>query len=846
VSLQEVDWRSDLLEKYVAAHAQDLELGRHEWKNLNQVRHEIENLPPEKKAEFALTIADYLRPSVEENSRFYYDLSIELNKLLGPVPSYNVADLLRLFDWSLSQISNYYRCVPRLLALARISQKEHGRDKELNERLERLIEVVAKERIGKQEKDWISAAKAMLGNQAVRPPVITGEAWADAVIADVEAGALAPKSDWLELLRHCQQAGGGTPNAKWLKTAAKSLDVIGFDDFRAALLRWFPLVDKPRTQLIERWAEWQPNPNLLLNDVNADILKGLVWLCAQREDKELARALCALAISTYRKVPGVGPRSARVGNACVWALGNLPGMEGIGQLALLKLKVKFGTAQKGIEKAMLAAANRMGLPPAEIEELSVPAYGLQAVGCTREQLGEFTAELVITGTHDVELRWRKPDGKPQSSVPKAVKEGHSEQLKELQQAAKDIVKMSPAQRDRIENLYLEQKRWPFAIWRERYLDHPLIGALARRLIWRFSQGERQASAIWWDGQLVGVNGAPLAWLPMAGPDDATIVELWHPLYESTEQALAWREWLNQHEVRQPFKQAHREIYVLTEAERNTSVYSNRFAAHIIKQHQFNALCANRAWKNKLRLMVDDCYPPAQRHMAAWNLRAEFWIEGLGDNYGTDTNQAGSYLYLTTDQVRFYPLEAPQHLAHASGGGYNLARLDENVANEPLQLTEIPPLVFTEIMRDVDLFVGVASVANDPNWADGGANGRHVDYWRNHSFGELTATAATRKQVLERLVPRLKIADRCRFGERFLIVQGELRTYKIHLGSGNILMEPNDQYLCIVPGQGVAESVNGKIFLPFEGDNMLAIILSKAFLLADDKNIKDPTIMRQLH
>ena len=36
---------------------------------------------------------------------------------------------------------------------------------------------------------------------------------------------------------------------------------------------------------------------------------------------------------------------------------------------------------------------------------------------------------------------------------------------------------------------------------------------------------------------------------------------------------------------------------------------------------------------------------------------------------------------------------------------------------------------------------------------------------------------------------------------FLIVRGELRTYRIHLGSGNILMDPNSQYLCIVPGRG---------------------------------------------
>jgi hypothetical protein len=32
--------------------------------------------------------------------------------------------------------------------------------------------------------------------------------------------------------------------------------------------------------------------------------------------------------------------------------------------------------------------------------------------------------------------------------------------------------------------------------------------------------------------------------------------------------------------------------------------------------------------------------------------------------------------------------------------------------EPLALTEVPPLVFSELMRDVDLFVGVTSVGND--------------------------------------------------------------------------------------------------------------------------------------
>jgi hypothetical protein len=36
-----------------------------------------------------------------------------------------------------------------------------------------------------------------------------------------------------------------------------------------------------------------------------------------------------------------------------------------------------------------------------------------------------------------------------------------------------------------------------------------------------------------------------------------------------------------------------------------------------------------------------------------------------------------------------------------------------------------------------------------------------------------------------------------------------------------------------------------VFLPFEGDATLSIILSKAFLLAQDTKITDPTILRQI-
>ena len=388
-----------------------------------------------------------------------------------------------------------------------------------------------------------------------------------------------------------------------------------------------------------------------------------------------------------------------------------------------------------------------------------------------------------------------------------------------------------AQAARFDRALLEERAWTLAVWRERYGAHPVLGNLARRLLWTIGGAAMLPAG----GGFVDAAGEAVA-----GLTDASEIRLWHPVSALPEEVMRWRDALEQRGIVQPFKQAHREVYLLTDAERSTRVYSNRFAAHILKQHQFNSLCVLRGWKNTLRLMVDDSYPPATRQLPQFGLRAEFWIEGIGDNYGVDTNDAGTYLRLATDQVRFYAENAKTNYAHAGGGGYAMDRRD--TPDEPVPLDQVPPLALSEILRDVDLFVGVASVGNDPTWADGGPENRYRDYWQGYAFGDLSETAKTRAEVLGKLLPRLKIAGRCTIDGKFLLVRGDLRTYKVHLGSGNILMEPNDQYLCIVPGRS-DEGVD--LFLPFEGDRMLAIILSKAFLLADDTKIKDPTITSQI-
>jgi len=691
----------------------------------------------------------------------------------------------------------------------------------------------------------LMVAKLLGEGEEVLPDA--GETWADLARADIANLPQDRQGNWRRLFAHLQIVDGSKPGAAWRKVAKERLSAIGEADFRQSVARWFESVTAPPMRTVEyesggrTWEHQQSRGT----ERNINILKGLAWLCAETPGADTARALGRLVEGCLRKQPAVGPWGVRATLAALWSLTESDSPEAVSQLGRLKRKVSFRTALNAIEKGLEVVAKRVGVTKADLEDLSVPTYGFPLSGLRQESFGECRVEATLSSMGDISVLWYDPKGKPVKAVPAIVKKEFAAELKEFKAEIEAAGKMLTAQKTRFDSFFLPERVWAFGVWKDRFVAHPVLAVLTRRLIWHFSEpnGGRKTQGLWNEttSAFVDVQGDAIDWLA-----DETEVRLWHPIGFSVDAVVAWRNYLQSAGIVQPFKQAHREVYLLTEAELNTNTYSNRFAGHILKQHQMNSLAALRGWKNKLRLMVDDTFPPAGKELPELGLRAEFWVEGVGENYGTDTTESGSYLYLTTDQVRFYPLTAPENVAHAYGGGYTGGQWGAQHEPTPaLPLTEVPALAFSEIMRDVDLFVGVSSVGNDPNWQDGGPQGQYQAYWNSYSFGTLSATAQTRHVVLSRLLPRLKIDSRCSLTERFLMVRGDLRTYKIHLGSGNILMEPNDQYLCIVQDRGSNSSAAPVNFLPFEGDQRLALILSKAFLLAEDTKITDPTITRQI-
>ncbi|MGA7523066.1 MAG: DUF5724 domain-containing protein [Acidobacteriaceae bacterium] len=240
------------------------------------------------------------------------------------------------------------------------------------------------------------------------------------------------------------------------------------------------------------------------------------------------------------------------------------------------------------------------------------------------------------------------------------------------------------------------------------------------------------------------------------------------------------------QIRQPFKQLFRELYVLTEAEREQKNYSSRYEGQQVNPQQALATVGKRGWVNVPEEGLRRTFH--REGISAWVHFLEGWL--------TPTEVDG----LTLEHVFF------------------TRRSDGHV----IELQQVNSRLFSEVMRDLDLMVSVAH--------RGG-----VDPEASASTMEMRAT------LIRETMSLLKIRN-VRLTERHALIDGSRSAYTIHLGSGVVHRQPGGQ-LCIIP---VHSQHRGRIFLPFADDDpKTAEVISKVLLLANDRAIQDPTILEQL-
>lgn len=268
------------------------------------------------------------------------------------------------------------------------------------------------------------------------------------------------------------------------------------------------------------------------------------------------------------------------------------------------------------------------------------------------------------------------------------------------------------------------------------------------------------------------------------PDDQVVVA--HPFHLYTDGH--WTEFqknLFDRKAVQSFKQVFRELYVKTEEELELN-YSRRYSGNQIQPKKTMACLKSRRW-------IADVEDGLQKVYYKENIIAR--------------------IYALADWFSPAEIEAPT---------LEWVEFSDRKTGEQIRIKDIPDVIFSEVMRDVDMAVSVAHAGG-------------VDPETSHSTIEM------RGALLAFTLPLFKLKN-VKINKNHAIVDGKYGTYTIHLGSG-VIHKQGGTMINVLP---VHSQHRGKLFLPFvDDDPKTAEIITKVLFFAEDGKIKDPMILEQI-
>lgn len=237
---------------------------------------------------------------------------------------------------------------------------------------------------------------------------------------------------------------------------------------------------------------------------------------------------------------------------------------------------------------------------------------------------------------------------------------------------------------------------------------------------------------------------------------------------------------------QPFKQIFREVYLLTPDEEKEKSISHRYAGNQIQTKVALSLFKSKAWSIDYKEGLKKIFRK-RGYIAKVFALADWFSPADVESPTIETIE-----FINTEDYKTVPFD-------------KVDRID-----------------FSETMRDIDLVVSVAHAGD-------------VDPEASHSTIEM------RQSLIKETVRLLGIGN-ISLKKNHVIIEGNLASYSLHLGSGVVHKQPGG-YISILP---VHSQNRGRIFIPFaDNDPKTAEIISKILLLSEDDKIDDSTILKQI-
>ena len=494
----------------------------------------------------------------------------------------------------------------------------------------------------------------------------------------------------------------------------------------------------------------------------ADVVQGKVTeeeLLKQIKEKRNKDAVCALGLLTDRDEAALQRRYLRIQE-------------------FLKESKQFGAQRQASEKrvweiALLNLARGAGFAdPVQLtwrmEALQVESAANYLEGIDIEGYSCIIS-LKDDGTNRLQIL---KDKKLLKSVPAKLKK-HPQYL-EIAEVSKAWKAQHRRARFLLEDMM--QRRTPLAVDDVRaILSNPVVSPMFKKLVLLQDQqfGLPTAEGL---ATLDGVKKYGKSPLLLAHPVDFNAAGLW----------AKWQSHLFAEKLVQPFKQVFRELYVPMPEESKQSE-SRRYSGYQIQVKQAAAALRSRGWTASYE-------DGLQKVFLAQGICVSLYAQA--DWFSPSDVEAPAIEYVQFSRTRYVP-DAPQ-----------------------LHISDLDPVLYSEVMRDIDMAVSIAFVGG-------------VDPETGQSTKELRAA------IVRCTAELMKFANVSISGNH-VYIKGMLANYTVHLGSGLVRQEGGT----VIPIIPVHSQHRGRIYLPFMDEDPKTVeIISKVVLLAEDNKLKDPTILQ---
>jgi hypothetical protein len=342
-------------------------------------------------------------------------------------------------------------------------------------------------------------------------------------------------------------------------------------------------------------------------------------------------------------------------------------------------KSKQGKTVIACKKGFKRIATEMGMTSLELQDELVPDFGFTDLSfpfdtSKGERFNAFIGD-------DFKLKYINDEDKTRKTPPPQTSTDLKDHFKTL---AKEIRILIKDQNKVLEQAMVSERKWSKLAWEKHFLQKPLMFIFAQKLIWAYLDEKNQVIETFMVAQDQTLENADYDEIELP---EISSIKIIHPLSLTTSQIEAWLSYIQDNEIKQPFSQLDRPIFTKNPNilnKKNILEFAGKKCLNIVEKGE------RSGWE---RGTIGDAGAVSTYFKTFETANVDVFIqtEGLSVGYNYDCT-FGRLYFVRHGSVDTspYAYDDPQ----------------SNLDTRLLPLKAVSKTVFSEVMKDINYFLGV--------------------------------------------------------------------------------------------------------------------------------------------